>query len=254
MAPGFAGDSARGRRLCAAAALPRLRRHRRRRPTILPDVLVVARFPRRTRLRALLDPVADGAARRTDRMRCLSGQRAAVRRGTRRSCLWTGRAHGRLAAEIWAADGTCAVDGAADDAAARRAGRYGRHAAGAGAVAPLAAVVARLQSGGADGRRTVAHDGRAARSSPVAAGQADRIAARQGAARARADRRRGICAGRRCPRARGRAPYRAGRRCPRQRRDVARRGKSAAAQRRGAGIGAHLGAGGSRRADDKQHI
>src|SRR3546814_3037744 len=78
--------------------------------------------------------------------------------------LWSGRPHGGVAAEIWAADRARAADGAVDGAPARRAGRYRRGPARSGAFAPLAALVARVQPGRVARRRTRAADGCAARS------------------------------------------------------------------------------------------
>src|SRR3546814_16866042 len=79
--------------------------------------------------------------------------------------LWSGRPHGGVAAEIWAADRARAADGAVDGAPARRAGRYRRAPARSGAFAPLAALVARVQPGRVARPRTRAPDGCAARSS-----------------------------------------------------------------------------------------
>ena len=245
---------ARGRGLCAAAALSRLRSDCRRRPAILPAMLVLARFPRRPCLYLLLDSFAGVAAGRADRVRCLPRQPAAIRRRARRSRLWHRRADCGVAPQIWAADRACPVDGAADGAATRGAGRAGRYVAGARSVASLAALVARLQSGGTGGRRTGADQRHAARPSPAPADAGDGVAARQGATGTRTHRRRGV---RTCIRreiARGGPASGAGRRCPRQRRHIARRGEGAKAQRRGAGFGAHLGQSCSRCRDERQHI
>src|SRR3546814_7447983 len=59
---GLAPRRARRGRLCASAALSRLRRERRERSPILPCLLVVARFPGWSRLRALFAPAAPRGA------------------------------------------------------------------------------------------------------------------------------------------------------------------------------------------------
>lgn len=241
-------------RLCAAAALPRLRHHCRRRSAILSDLLVVARFPRRTVLLALFNSLADCAAWRADRVRCVPCEPAAVRGRSRGARLWPCCAYGGAATQIWAADRARAVDGAADGAAPRGAWRGRCDVAGARAATPLAALVARIQSGCAGGRRTGAADRRAARPSSAFAEQVDRIAARQGPPRARAHRRRGVRIGPRCQGTRDGAASGTGRRCPCQRRDATRGGAGAGTQRRDACFGAHLGARCSRCADDGQHI
>ncbi len=235
-----------GRQLCAAAALSRLRRGCRRGSAILPAMLVVAGFSGRPLLRQLFLAAAVRDAGRVDPMRCLSGGSAAVRwrAGGRR--LWCGGANRRAAPEIWAARGSCAADGTADGTAAGGARTRGGDAARAGALAPLAALVARFQPGGACRRRIGAADRGAARFSPAAPRQGHPFAARQGAARARTRRRRGFCARRRCQAAGGGPPPDPDRRCPRQRRHAARRCARAAPKRRGAGVGAHLGACGPR--------
>ena len=129
-----------------------------------------------------------------------------------------------------------------------------KHAAGSGAAAPLAALVARVQPGRVGRRRAVAAHRCATRPSSAFADQAHGVAARQGAARARADGCRGICAGNGRKGARGGSSCGADRRRSCQRRDAARGGTRAWPQRRGARLGTHLGKSRPRCADDGQHI
>ncbi len=246
--------SARGRRLCAAAALSGLRPDRRRGSAILLAMLVVARFPRRSCLRFLLDPVAVGATRLADGVWGLSRQPAAVRWSARRRRLWRGGADRRVAAQIWAADRACPVDGPADGKAARGTGRAGGHVAGAGPAASLAALVARVQPGGTGSRRAGADYGRPARSSPAVADAGDRVAARQGAKGTRTHRRRRVRARTGREIAHGGPESGTDRRCPCQRCHPARGGAGFTAQRRRASLCADVGAGRSRRAAGGQHI
>lgn len=243
MAGWAARRGARDRRLCPAAAMPRLRGHRRRGSPVLPDLLVFARLSGWPRLRALLDSATGLAARRDHRLRCVSCRAAAVRGCAGGGRLWPGRARGGAAAQIWTADGARAIDGAADGAATGGPGRQRCVAAGTGAAPSLAPLVARVQSGGAGCRRAGEADRRGTRSSSADAGQADGFATREEPARTRAYRRRGVRARARCPPARCGAASRTGRRRPCERRDAARGGAGAAALGRRARFGADLGAG-----------
>src|SRR3546814_7950559 len=120
MARWLARRDARDRRLCVAPALPGLRGHRWRRSPILPCLLVVARFSRWARMRPLFDPVAPDNAKRGDRLRGMPCRAAALPGRAGGARLWSGRPHGGVAAEIWAADRARAADGAVDGAPARR--------------------------------------------------------------------------------------------------------------------------------------
>src|SRR3546814_19529023 len=104
-------------------------------------------------MRPLFDPVAPDNAKRGDRLRGMPCRAAALPGRAGGARLWSGRPHGGVAAEIWAADRARAADGAVDGAPARRAGRYRRGTARYGAFATLADLVARVQPGRVAPRR-----------------------------------------------------------------------------------------------------
>src|SRR3546814_8534597 len=94
-------------------------------------------------MRPLFDPVAPDNAKRGDRLRGMSCRAAALPGRAGGARLRSGRPHGGVAAQIWAADRARAADGAIDGTPARRAGRYRCGPARSGAAPSLAALVAR---------------------------------------------------------------------------------------------------------------
>lgn len=202
----------------------------------------------------MLDPAADRPAGRTGDLRRVPCGGGALRWCAGRGRLWTRRADCRIAAQIWAANGARAADGAIDGAPAGGAGGGRADIACPDPAAPLAALVARVQSGRADRRRTDAACRHSARPSPAAPDEGDQDAARAGTARARTDRCGRFRAGSGSEGKGGGPPPRADRRRPRERRDPARGRTGIAAERRGAHIRAHLGARRPGCIDDEQHI